>query len=1046
MKKNSTKRLCPREKLGLFSMMFMGFCLNSHALNVTTNTLGNRLFIDTNAETSVVSQQAAVHVVKGKVCDASGSPLPGVAILVKGTTIGSITDPDGNYSIQLKDTKNAVLVFSFIGMKTQEVPLGKRSVVNVKLEEEASALDEVVVTGYFERKKDSYTGSATTFKGDELREISTGNVLSTLSMVDPSFKLMENLEAGSNPNKIPEFTIHGNGNLQTEYENSPNMPTFILDGFEVSPEKVFDMDPNRVSTITILKDAAATAIYGSRAANGVVIVETKAPLMGDIRVSYNTSLDFEVADLSDYNLMNAEEKLEYERRARLYSHSNTALQEELLDKYNERLALVRRGLDTDWIAKPIKEIGFSHKHSLYIEGGDSKLRYGLTLNYQDKNGVMRDSGRDNLGIGVQLQYRYKNLKFMNDLTYGQIKMKNSPYGNFSAYTWLNPYYYPYYDNGNIKKILHTFETGEEVLNPMYNATLGTKDEQVYDEFINNFSLEWDIAEGLRLKTKISLNQKNSTNDRFLPGDHTAFHGSSLNGSYSKTSSKEFSYDTHATLSYSKLLNKHQINAVALWNVRESRVDSYSTIAYNFPNSNIDHIGMGIQYGKGDKPTGNYEISRLMGIVGNFNYGYDDRYLLDCSVRSDGSSLFGSEKRWGTFGSVGLGWNLHNESWLKGNKLVNRLQLRGSWGTTGGQKFYPFQSMLMYSYKDPLLSGSHSGYDGFIGALIKAYGNKNLKWQKTEKLSAGVDFILLDNRLSGYLNFYKETSKSVLTDVSVAPSLGFASYKDNLGQVENKGVEMNLKAVLVRDRAKNIQWDVFLNVVANKNRLLKLNDALVAWNKKQDDTTDKRGETGPVVRYQEGQSINTIWANQSLGIDPVTGNEVFLDMDGKRVVDWSTDNYKPLGCKDPDFEGNFGTMFRYKGFMMQAYFRYSCGGDIYNQTLVDKVENVKPQMNADKRVLYDRWKHMGDHAKFKSIMNTTRTMPTSRFIEEQNYLSLSSLNLSYEFRSKKLRDWGVSRVKLSAIGNELFRTSTVKMERGISYPFARTFSLAGQITF
>ena len=267
------------------------------------------------------------------------------------------------------------------------------------------------------------------------------------------------------------------------------MPTFILDGFEVSSEKIFDLDPNRVASITILKDAAATAIYGSRAANGVVVVETKAPVMGKMRVSYNFSGDFEIADLSDYNLMNAAEKVEYERLAGLYSHPNIQIGDDYMDGYNERLALVKRGIDTDWIAKPVKDVGFSHKHSLFLEGGDTKLRYGLTVNYQNKNGVMRGSGRDNLGVGVQLQYRYKTLKFMNDLTYSHMKMTDSPYGDFSEYTWLNPYYYPYDENGNVKQVLYTFADESQALNPMYNATLGTKSEKAYDDFINNFSLE-----------------------------------------------------------------------------------------------------------------------------------------------------------------------------------------------------------------------------------------------------------------------------------------------------------------------------------------------------------------------------------------------------------------------------------------------------------------------------------------------------------------------------------------------------------------------------
>ena len=407
-------------------------------------------------------------------------------------------------------------------------------------------------------------------------------------------------------------------------------------------------------------------------------------------------------------------------------------------------------------------------------------------------------------------------------------------------------------------------------------------------------------------------------------------------------------------------------------------------------------------------------------------------------------MFGSSKRWGTFGSVGLAWNMHNESWLRGNNLINELKIRGSWGTTGGQNFYPYQAMMMYSYKDVSIDGI--SYDGYLGTLLKAFGNPDLKWQSTEKLNVGIDFALLNNRLTGYFNVYRDVSKSVLTDVLLAPSLGFESYKDNLGEIENKGIELSLRATLYKNVQKGLQWDVFANVVRNKNKLLKLNDALAAYNKTQDDNTNSEGNQKPVVRYQEGQSINTIWANESLGIDPNTGEEVFLDMNGNKVNEWSTDNYKPMGCKDPDFYGNFGTLFMYKGFQLSAYFSYSYGGDIYNQTLVDKVENVDPLYNADRRVLYDRWKQPGDVAKYKAITNTTKTMPTSRFIEQENYVTLSSLNLSYEFGQNVLKNLGVERLKLSLIGNDVFRVSTVKMERGTSYPYARSYSISAQVTF
>ncbi len=989
-------------------------------------------------------QKIVERTLNGTVMDDTGQPLPGVSVLLKGTMLGTSTDADGKFSMKIAEEKDIVLIFSFVGMKTEEV-LIKQDQKNIKviLNPENEALNEVVVTGYFTRKKDSYTGAATTFSGEKLREISTGNILSALSVVDPSFKLMDNIEMGSDPNTIPEFQIHGAGNLESEYENSPNMPTFILDGFEVSAEKIFDLDPNRVKSISILKDAAATAIYGSRAANGVVVVETKAPEMGELRVTYGFSGDFSFADLSDYNLMNAREKLEYEKLAGLYSHTNINQYEKLQEIYNERRKLVESGVNTDWIKLPIHGMDFGHKHSLLLEGGDARLRYGLDLNYQNKTGIIKESGRQNIGIGIKLQYRYKNLRFMNNLTYDYVKQKNSPYGSFSEYTYMNPYLYPYDENGNVQQVLKAGDD-EYALNPLYNASLGTKSETHYQNLIDNFSVEWDIWEGIKLKGAISLSKKVTIGDNFLPAGHNSFYESSLKGSYEKKVTENFSYDGNIMLSYMKQINKHLFNATLVWNVTQSTTDHFITTAYNFPNDNMDHIGMGIEYKEGDKPTGNYDISRLMGVVGNFNYSYDNRYLLDFSVRSDGSSIYGSSKRWGTFGSVGAAWNMHNESGLKNSACINELKVRGSWGTTGGQNFYPYQALMMYSYKDPDIKGE--SYDGYIGALLKAFGNTDLKWQQTEKLNVGVDFSLLNNRLSGYFNIYKDVSKSVLIDVLLAPSLGFQSYKDNLGEIENKGLEFNVRAVLVKNAEQAIQWDVFFNVVKNKNRLMKLNDALAAYNKMQDDNTNTEENKKPVVRYQEGKSINTIWANESIGIDPNTGEEVFIARNGEKTNQWSTGNYKPLGYKDPKFEGNFGTMLKYKGFQLNAYFRYSYGGDIYNQTLVDKVENVDPTRNADRRVLYDRWKQAGDVAKFKAIDNTTTTMPTSRFIEQENYVTLSSLNLSYQFDKILLKKIGIERLKVSLIGNDIFRASTVKMERGTSYPFARNYSASVQITF
>lgn len=990
--------------------------------------------------------------IKGKVIDASGSPLPGAFVRIKGTSFGGSVNESGVFTFFATEdlSKGSTLVVSFIGMKTTELELDGKNNYQITLEDDNLLIEEIVVTGYFERKKESFTGAMTSFKGDELTAVNKQNLLSSLSMLSPSFKMIESNTFGSDPNKIPEFQIRGGSSLSTSLEsnfaNSPNMPTFIMDGFEVSSQKVFDLDPNRIESMTILKDAAATAIYGSRAANGVVIIETKNPVMGEMKISYSLNMDFDAADLSDYNLMNSSEKLEYERLAGLYDHRVVYIDDRYKQAYNDRLKLVSKGVNTDWLAKPVRQLAIGSKHSLLLEGGDKTLRYGINLNYSQNAGVMKGSERERTGISIKMQYNYKKFKFINTLSYDNVKNENSPYGNFSQYSYLNPYFYPYDNNGNVNEVLFVFSDGKKEVNPLYNTNLNSKDNSKYNNFTNNFSLEWLIADGLRFTTRLALVQQVGSSDYFKPSEHTDFINTTNKGIYTKTGNEEFSYDANAVLSYTKTYGKHLINSAWVFNIYENTNDNYSVTGQNYPNGNMDHIGMGTQYLEGARPTGNYSITRLVGLVANANYSYDNRYMADISLRGDASSLFGSNHRWGLFFAGGLGWNLHNEEFLKNSSWVDLLKLRGSWGETGGIKFNPYQWMMMFSYNDNDIYGIT--YNNKVGALLMALGNPDLLWQKKEKLNIGVDFEFLSKRLSGNMNLYQETSKNQLVDVTLAPSLGFPTYMDNLGKVRNNGIELSLKGTLIKSNINSYQLDVFANVFHNKNQLIEINDALTAFNEKQDELASDSVNpiNKPMVKYQEGRSMNTIWVVESLGIDPATGKEMFLNRKGEIVRDYDFRDQKPLGCADPKLEGNFGTLFSYKGFQFSGYFSFKYGGDLYNQTLVDKVENVDPVRNADRRVLYDRWKVEGDIAKFKSISDKSRTNPSSRFLEKDNEIRFSSISLSYSFDRKVLKNWGIERLKLTAMTNDVYRYNSSKIERGIAYPFSRYFSFAAQVTF
>lgn len=989
--------------------------------------------------------------ISGRVTDENGLPLIGVNILIKGGQHGTMTDFDGEYILKIPgDIQSALLVFSFMGYEDKEINIGDKTIIDVQMKPSETSLEEVVLTGYYTRKRESFTGAQTTIKGEELTSISSGNVLSALSVAEPSFKLMENNNFGSDPNRLPDFQIRGessmNTSLNSEFKNNPNLPTFILDGFEVSGELIFDLDPNRVESITILKDAAATAIYGSRAANGVVIIETKRPKAGKLNIHYNMNLDFVTADLTDYDLMNAREKLEYEQLAGLYYSFNVSLNEELQNLYNERLGLVEQGVNTDWISIPVRKLGVADSHSLFFEGGDDDFLYSFSVNQKETVGAMKGSGRKRTGIAIKLQHNRKKTKFMNTLTFNKVNIQNSEYGSFSEYTYLNPYFYPYNKNGGIRKDLYTFNDGTVVPNYLYNSTLNIKDQSDYNNLLNNFSFIWDVNNDFRITSRLGINVQKGNTDKFIPAEHTDFSNSTVKGRYHKSGEDILTYDGNIVLSYNKIIKeKHLLNATGIYNISESKRDGFSFVGENYPNSNLDHVSMGTQYEKGGSPGGNYELQRLMGIAGNLNYAYDNRYVADVSVRTDASSIFGANDRWGTFFGGGIGWNLHKEDFFELNSKVQLLKLRASFGQTGGTKFNPFQSFMTYNYNNPALDGMT--YKGNLGALLIALGNPDLKWQKNDKFNFGVDFMLFSDRLSGTFNYYNEISKNQLIDVTLAPSVGFPTYTENLGRVKNEGVELNLKYAILLTEESALRWDVFANILHNKNSLLQINNALTAFNDKQDNVAGNEDNpiTKPLVKYQEGKSINTIWAVESLGIDPNSGKEIFVDRAGNLTDEYNFSDQKPLAVGDPDLEGNFGTLFRLQGFELGAYFYFKLGGYTYNQTLVDKVENVNPLNNADKRVLYDRWKNQGDIALFKAIDNTSRTYPTSRFIQKDNELRLASLNISYDFDNTLISNWGLDRLKLTLIANDLFRINTADIERGISYPFARYYSLNFQVS-
>lgn len=994
-------------------------------------------------------RQTGNRDITGIVTDDLGEPLPGATVTnvqQKGEreTFIAITDMNGHFKLTLSRDVRQVEV-SYIGFIPKVVNLTSASSYEVQLKQESNAIDEVVVTGAFERKANTYTGAVTTVKGEDLKKVGNANVLQSLKNIDPSFVQIENLGAGSNPNATPDYQMRGSSSIsqvQGQYASNANQPLFILDGFETTLTKILDLDMNQVESVTTLKDATAKAIYGSKAANGVVVIETIKPESGRLRVTYTGSMSLEVPDLTSYNLTNAEEKLETEMMAGIFTSENAQTQITLNQTYTSKLREILAGVNTDWLAQPVRN-GFGHKHSLYLEGGDKAMQYGVNLSYNRIGGAMKGSDRSILSGGVTLSYRIKNFQFRDKLSIDYNDSHNSPYGTFSTYARLNPYsrlydsvgnYIQGYDYENLNRFT--------IYNPLYNTTMNTIDKTGYTTIQNDFYVEWFITEQLKMTGRFGIVNTHNTVDIFKPANHSDFATVSdvfRRGSYYQENGNRTDISADLGLQWSKMWGENLLFINGQLNMSDTKFNTTGVTAEGFPNDFMDDIKFAVQYAKESKPLGSEGITRNCGGLLSLNYSYAERYLFDANYRLMGSSEAGSKNRWGSFWSVGAGWNIHNEAWFKDSKVVNRLKLRASYGYTGSQGFSSYDAMPTFVYY-----GNRS-YNGSIGSYIERLANETLKWQEKYDTNIGLDFAFFKNRLSGRFDYYIATTKGMVTNVTVPYTTGFTTYVANLGETENKGIEAYLNYKLY-DAGRNY-INVFASAAHNKNTLKKISNSLRAWNDAQDASALENKTTAPQVKYFEGCSMNAIWAVPSLGIDPQNGKEIFVKRDGTVTYEYDMNDQVVCGDTQPKWNGLFGLNGEYNGWGWNISMNYRWGGQIYNSTLVNKVENADIHYNVDKRVMTERWQKPGDMALYKAITDLSTTYPTSRFVQDYNLFTLSSLSVYYDFRNCKfVKNSFLERMKITAYTNDLFVISSIKTERGTDYPYARTFSLSAQVTF
>ncbi len=963
-------------------------------------------------------------------------PLIGVQVKVVGANVATITDVNGRFSIKSVPLKGQKLTFSYMGMETQTVRAGHN--MKVVMKSDPKLISDVVVNGYFTRKKQTFTGAAKTITGDEILSISPTNILQSLATLDPSLNIQQNNAAGSNPNSVPDLVIRSTTSLATNDEVGLNAPLIVIDGVEQSLTALYDIDIHDIERVDILKDASATALYGENAANGVIVVERKRVSQSPVRIRYTVTPQLSFADLSSYNYCNAAQKLELERLAGLYDSTSGSLDND----YYEKLALVSSGQNTDWKSKPIRN-SFSHDHSLSISGRGSGLDYNVTANYANTNGVMKDDGRKRYGMNVYLSYTaIDDLILTLRASHDELSTNTSKYGSFSDYLKCNPYDSPYDEYGNLRRNL-----SYEMNNPLYEASLSSfgKSESRTQEI--SLDARYNIKPTFYITGQVSYNTSRGTSDSFTSPESNLYTNTTVlkeKGSYTLGTSKSDSWAAKLIGNYIHNFDKDGTMLTINLGGELKRTDSQSSTmrASGFLNDNQNDLAYATSYPTSGSPSGSESLSTSVGAFAAANFMWKNRYVVDGSYRLSGSSKFGANYRYAPFWSVGVGYNLHNEEFIKKLGWVNTLRIRGSYGFTGSVKFDAYQAITTYKYSSDYIS-----YTG-VGAIPLGMANPDLKWQTTKKFNVGITSSLLHDRMNVNVDFYNEQTCDMLIDKSLPPSSGATSVKANLGSQTSNGIEFSLWGKIIQTR--DWEWNLSVNGLHSKTVINKISEALKRKNEQNATGQTSSGtiSSSPLSQYREGESPSAIYAVRSAGIDPATGKEIYIKKDGSYTYTYDSKDQVSCGDTNPIMQGSISTMLKFRSFSLSASMSYRFGGDMYNSTRASKVEGVNPKYNCDVRAFTERWKNPGDVVSYLNITTTGGSSDTytDRFIEKDNELYLSSVYLQYNVPASFLKPLHIQKLYVGVGTEDLFRITAAKYERGTSYPYSRSINMSASVTF
>ena len=938
-------------------------------------------------ELLTVTQQTGK--IKGTIVDSkTGEPVIGASVKVKGTKLAAVTDLNGEF--ELNTHANATLQISYVGFKETEVKASNG--MKISLEEDTESLEEVVVVGYGTQKKESLTGAMANIKGEKLKDITSATVE---NMLNGKVSGVYVAPGSGRPGSTGAIIIRGQTSI-----NGATAPLWVVDGVIVG-NSAGDLNPDDIETMTVLKDAASTAIYGSEGANGVVVVTTKQAKHEKMSISLSAKAGLSTLNRGNLEMMDGAEFYDYYKSFQNVESVN-------FPRWNEDL----RNSNFDWF-KLAKKTGSTQDYNLTLNGGSQNIQSMFTLGYFKEEGAVKGYDMNRYSTRIKVVYKpYEWLTIKPNISGSRTNDKDKQYSVGAMYSMM-PWDSPYDENGNLVPNYYAGWVNSKATNYLNDLAAGDYSTSTTYDLSGGLDFDIQIAPWLTFSSVNNYSYYNSQTHGYY--DPKSSSGEGVNGrttEYNYVSTRRY---TNQLLRFKKSWGKHNVNALLAYEFNDYEMKYTDVYATGFISGFEDFMTAA----KPEMANGYRTAWAKQSYFTQWRYDYDSRYYGELSLRRDGRSNFGSNNRYGNFFSVSGAWNINNESWFKAD-WVDQLKLRAAFGSVGNVPTSLYPSYSLYSVG--------ATYNENPGALISQIGNKDLTWEKTYTTGVGVDASFWQNRLHATLDYYIKNTSNILYQVPVTGLVGVTSIWKNIGKMRNTGIEFTVGGDIIR--TKDLTWNVTANISHNSNELrdlYKQRDANGNYVVKPVLISDGTSIAGTAQRILEiGEPVDTYYMKEWAGVNPEDGKPQWYmdDANGNKVVtdSYSKASYYKCGKASPDVYGSFSTSLFYKNFDLQANFGYSLGGQIYSYYRQEfdsdgAYAGDRNQMKLQKG--WSRWEKPGDIATHPRAMYNNQdkgNLASSRYLESSDYLKLRSLTLGYNFDLKK---YGIQTLRLSVSGENLF---------------------------